>query len=46
MWGISRRFYGDGSLAWRLAAFNQIKNANLIFPGQVLSIPPKSGLPA
>lgn len=46
MWGISRRFYGDGSLAWRLAAFNQIKNANLIFPGQVLSIPPRSGLPA
>ena len=46
MWGISRRFYGDGTLAWRLAAFNQIANANLIHPGQVLDIPPKSSLPA
>ena len=45
MWGISRRFYGDGSLAWRLADFNQIKNANLIYPGQVLRIPAKSSLP-
>ena len=39
------RFWGDGSLAWRLADFNQIKNANLIYPGQVLRIPAKSSLP-
>ncbi len=40
LWGICRRYYGDGSLAWRLAAANGIANANLIRPGQVLTIPP------
>ncbi|MFR5862426.1 MAG: LysM peptidoglycan-binding domain-containing protein [Flavonifractor plautii] len=46
LWGISRKFYGDGSLAWRLAAANGIANANLIRPGQVLAIPPLDQLPA
>ena len=46
VWGICRRYYGDGSLAWRLAAANGIANANLIRPGQVLTIPPLAQLPA
>ena len=46
LWGSSRKFYGDGSLAWRLAAANGIANANLIRPGQVLAIPPLAQLPA
>ena len=46
MWGICRKFYGDGSLAWRLAAANGVANANLIYPGQTLTIPPKDNLPA
>ena len=46
MWGIARKFYGDGSLAWRLAAYNTVANANLIYPGQTLDIPPRDGLPA
>ena len=29
LWDIARRFYGDGSLCWRLAAANGIANANL-----------------
>ncbi len=33
-------------LAWRLAAANGIANANLIRPGQVLTIPPLAQLPA
>ena len=36
----------NGSLAWRLAAANGIANANLIRPGQVLTIPPLAQLPA
>lgn len=46
MWDICRRFYGDGSLAWRLAAANGVKNANLIYPGQSFTIPPADQLPA
>ena len=38
LWDIARRFYGDGSLCWRLAAANGIANANLIYPGQTLTI--------
>lgn len=44
LWGICRRTYGDGSLAWKLAAFNGIKNANLIYPGQVVRLPDKGSL--
>lgn len=46
LWSIARRFYGDGSLCYRLAAANNIANANLILPGQVLTLPPLDGLPA
>lgn len=46
LWGISRAFYGDGALAWRLAAANGITNANLIRVGQVITIPPLDQLPA
>ena len=42
---IARRFYGDASLCWRLAAANGIANANLIYVGQVLTIPPIGQLP-
>lgn len=44
LWLIARRFYGDGSLAQRLAVYNGIKNANLIYPGELLRIPDKSML--
>ncbi len=44
LWGICKRFYGDGKLAWKLAEFNAIKNANLIFPGQVVKLPGKEAL--
>lgn len=44
LWGICRRTYGDGSLAWKLAEANGIKNANLIFPGQVVKLPDKGSL--
>lgn len=43
---ISRRFYGTHTYAWPLAAYNNIPNANVIHPGQVLTIPPKDRLPA
>lgn len=46
LYAIARKFYGDGSLCWRLAAANGVKNANLIYPGQALTIPPLEQLPA
>ena len=46
LWGIAQRFYGDGSLCYRLAAANSIANPNLIQPGQVLTLPPLEELPA
>lgn len=36
---IARRFYGDGSLAYKLATANGIKNPNLIYTGQQLVLP-------
>lgn len=36
---IARRYYGNSSMAYRLATANSIKNPNLIYPGQVLSLP-------
>lgn len=39
LWAICRKFYGDGSLCYKLAAYNGIQNANLIYVGQVLKIP-------
>lgn len=44
LWGICRRTYGDGSLAWKLAETNGIKNASLIYPGQVVRLPDKGSL--
>lgn len=44
LWGICRRYYGDGNLAWKLAEANGIKNANLIYPGQTVRLPDKSAL--
>ena len=43
---ICRRFYGNGTAACynALAAYNGIKNPHLIYPGQVLTIPPKAQL--
>jgi len=46
LWGIARRFYGDGMLYAKLAAYNGIKNPNLIFAGQVLKIPDTATLGA
>lgn len=45
MWDICRKFYGQGNLCWSLAAYNEVANANLIYPGQILQIPPKDQLP-
>lgn len=42
LWAIAQKYYGDGSLAWNLAEVNGIKNANLIYPGDNLTIPEKS----
>jgi nucleoid-associated protein YgaU len=41
LWGISQKFYGDGSRYQLIFAANasQIKNPNLIFPGQVFVVP-------
>ena len=45
MWDICRKFYGQGNLCWSLAAYNEVPNANLIYPGQVFQIPPRDQLP-
>ena len=44
LWGIARKYYGNGQLAWKLASYNGIKNANLIYPGQRVRIPDQSQL--
>ena len=44
LWGIARKFYGNGQLAYSLASYNGIKNANLIYPGQTVKLPEKSKL--
>lgn len=43
---ICRRYYGSGTAAWynALARYNGISNPHLIFPGQVLTIPPAEQL--
>lgn len=46
LWMICRTYYSDGSLAAALAKYNGIKNANIIFAGQVVKIPPKESLDA
>lgn len=43
LWGIAKKFYGNGA-QWPMifgANKGQIANPNLIFPGQVFVIPPK-----
>ena len=42
LWGIARKHYGNGQLAFKLAAYNGIKNANLIFPNQKITLPDQS----
>lgn len=44
LWGIARNQYGDGALCWKLASYNGIKNANLIYPGQQVKCPDKGKL--
>ncbi len=41
LWGISQKFYGDGSHYEEIFAANadQIRNPNLIYPGQVFIVP-------
>lgn len=43
---ICRRFYGNGTAKYynALAAYNGIKNPNLIYAGRILKIPPESVL--
>ena len=46
LWSLAEQYYGDGSEYKRLAAANpDIINPNLIYPGQVLTIPPADNLP-
>lgn len=44
LWAICRKFYGDGSLAYKLATVNGIGNPSLIYPGQVLTLPDRNTL--
>ena len=44
LWTICQKFYGDGSLAYKLATANGINSSYLIFPGQVLTLPDKATL--
>lgn len=40
LWAIAKKFYGDGNKYPKIVSANSsIKNPNLIYPGQVLSIP-------
>lgn len=39
LWNIAKKFYGDGSKYTIIANANGISNPNLIYPGQVLTIP-------
>ena len=46
LWNIAKQFYGSGADYKKLAAANpSIKNPKLIYPGQVLTIPPVDNLP-
>ena len=40
LWSIAKKYYGNGSQYLKIASANPgIKNANLIYPGQVFTIP-------
>jgi len=39
LWAVSERFYGDGSKYQAIADASGISNPDLIYPGQVLTIP-------
>ena len=39
LWSIAQQFYGNGSLDRYLAQVNHIANENLIYSGQVLTVP-------
>lgn len=39
LWAIARKFYGNGAEYTKIASANGISNPNLIYPGQVFSIP-------
>ena len=39
LWGISERFYGTGIRYPEIVAANGIENPDLIFPGQIFTIP-------
>lgn len=41
LWGIAKAYYGNGNLYTKICQANsrQIKNPNLIYPGQVFTIP-------
>ena len=47
LWGISQKFYGDGSRYQIIFAANsnQIKNPNIIYPGQVFVVPGRAPKP-
>lgn len=44
LWAICKKYYQNGTLAYKLAAYNGIKNADYIKVGQVLKIPEKDQL--
>ena len=46
LWAIAQQYYGDGSLAWQLAGYNGIQNANLIYPGDIVKLPERSAVEA
>ena len=38
LWNIAKSVYGSGTWCYEIARKNNIKNQNLIYPGQVLEI--------
>ena len=42
IWALCQKYYGtvDGKLCAQVAAYNGIKNPNLIYPGDVIKFPP------
>jgi nucleoid-associated protein YgaU len=39
LWAISEKFYGEGNKYQQIADASGIPNPDLIYPGQVLTIP-------